>query len=75
MEPTLIPKPFLVLSFPFFIMIFCPFFVKLGHTKCNEHGKKDAWSANNKNSLHLLCHLTKQKNFIFFTIYVVFIHM
>lgn len=58
MEPTLIPKPFLVLSFPIFIMIFCPFFVKLGHTKCNEHGKKDAWSANNKNSLHLLCHLT-----------------
>ena len=58
MEPTLIPKPFLVLSFPIFIMIFCPFFVKLGHTKCNEHGNKGAWSANNKNSLHLLCHLT-----------------
>lgn len=58
MEPTLIPKPFLVLSLPIFIMIFCPSFVKLGHTKCNEHEKKGAWSANNKNSLHLLCHLT-----------------
>lgn len=66
MEPNLIPKPFLVLSFPIFIMIFCPFFVKLGHTKCNEHGNKGAWSANNKNSLHLLCHLTWGFFFVLF---------